>query len=340
MTEQNGTTINIKQKEKVLVTGASGFIGSHLVECLLEKGYEVVCLIKPNEDLQWIEDLDVTLYYGDITEKKVLFDSVQGVSYIYHLAARLGGTDKASYIYDVNYGGSKNLIDICIESGVKLKRFLFVSSIAAVGDTGDSEYFNEESTPRPYSDYGKSKLMTEKYLKEKGEKIPYTIVRLPLVYGPRNFHDMYTMFKFVNRRLQLLVGKVSISVGFVKDVVRGMILAAENPVAVGQTYFLGEEGAYSYPKLIQHVAEVLGKKTLKIRIPYFVLYSFAFLCEAFAALTRTYPLLLRRSLDAYLNSNWRFSMKKAKEDLNFEAEYPLPKGLKISAQWYKENGFL
>ncbi len=340
MTDEKGTTMNTKQKEKILVTGAGGFIGSHLVECLLEKGYEVVCLIKPDENIQWIENLDVTFCYGDITEKKVLYDSVKGVSYIYHLAARLGGTDKASYIYEVNYGGSKNLIDVCIESGVKLKRFLFVSSIAVVGDTGDSGYFNEESTPNPYSDYGKSKLMAENYLKEKGENVPYTIVRLPLVYGPRNFHDMHTIFKFVNRRLQLLLGKGSTSVGFVKDIVRGMILAAESPAAVGQLYFLGEEGAYTYRKLIQHVADVLGKKTLKIRIPYFILYAFAFLCETFAALTRTYPLLLRRSLNAYLNSNWRFSMKKAKEELNFEAEYPLPEGLKMSAQWYKENGFL
>ena len=84
MTDQNGTTV--KQKEKVLVTGAGGFIGSHLVECLLEKGYEVACLIKPDEDIKWIKDLDVTFCYGDITGKKALYDCVKGVSYIYHLA--------------------------------------------------------------------------------------------------------------------------------------------------------------------------------------------------------------------------------------------------------------
>ncbi len=343
MSDQNGTTVNIKQKEKVLVTGAGGFIGSHLVECLLEKGYEVVCLVKPDENIRWIKDLGVTFCYGDITEKKALYNPVKGVSYIYHLAARLGGTDKASYLYEVNYEGTKNLVEVCIESGVKLKRFLFVSSIAVVGDTGDSGYFNEENPPNPQSVYGKSKLMAENYLREigeEGENFPNTIVRLPLIYGPRNFHDVYTLFKFVKRRVQPLLGKIVTSVGFVKDIVRGMTLAAENPKAVGQTYFLGEERAYSSRELAKHVADALGKKTLKVRFPSFLLYTMAFFAEAFAALTKTRPLVLKRSLDAYLNSNWRFSMKKAKEELNFEAEYPLPKGLKISAQWYKENGFL
>ena len=119
-----------------------------------------------------------------------------------------------------------------------------------------------------------------------------------------------------------------------------MILAAENPKAKGQTYFLGEDRAYSSRELAKHAADALGKKTLKIRFPSFLLYTMAFFAEAFAALTKTRPLVLKRSLDAYLNSNWRFSMKKAKEELNFEAEYPLPEGLKMSAEWYKENGFL
>ena len=340
MNNQKGTTMNTKQKEKVLVTGAGGFIGSHLVEYLLEKGYEVACLVKPDEDIRWIEALDVTLYYGDLTEKKDLYESIEGVSYIYHLAARLGGTDTATYIYEVNYGGTKNLVDVCIESGVKLKRFLFVSSIAVVGDTGDSGYFTEENPPNPQSIYGKSKLMAENFLREIGDRVPNTIVRLPLVYGPRNFHDVYTLFKFVKRRIQPLLGNIVSSVGFVKDIVRGMTLAAESPKAVGQVYFLGEERAYSSCELARHIADALGKKTIKLRLPSFLLYTMAFCAEAFAALTNTRPLVLKRTLDAYLKSNWRFSMKKAREELHFEAEYPLPEGLKVSARWYKENGFL
>ena len=327
-------------KEKVLVTGAGGFIGSHLVEALLEKGYEVVCLLKPGEDIRWIKDLDVTLKYGDITDKESLYEPVKGVSYIYHLAASLGGGDKPAHIYEINFDGSRNLLEVCRESNLKLKRFLFASSTAAAGDTGDSGVFDEEKSANPKTDYGKSKLMAENYLREKGENIPYTIIRFPLVYGPRSLGGLYTIFKMVNSGFQLLIGKIHTNVGFVKDIVNGVILAAESPAAVGQTYFLGEDRVYSSREIVRHIIDVLGKKTVKIRIPYFIVYTMAFLIETFSNLTGKHPLIRRHSVSAYLNSNWRFSMKKARKELKFETRYALPEGLKITADWYKEEGII
>jgi nucleoside-diphosphate-sugar epimerase len=232
------------------------------------------------------------------------------------------------------------MVDVCQESGVKLKRFLFVSSIAAVGETGKSGYADETITPNPRSDYGKSKLAAENYIKEVGDKLPSTIVRLPLVYGPRNFHDIYTIFRFAGKRIKLVLGSTSTSVGFVKDITSGIILAAEKDCAIGQTYFLGEEEAYSYPELAGHVARGVGKKTVKVRIPYFILYIIAFFVETVSAIKGTEPFLQRRPLKEFLKSNWRFSMKKAMEELNFKTEYPLPRGAKITADWYRENGFI
>lgn len=340
MTQLIDIYINTKKKEKVLVTGAGGFIGSHLVESLLEKGYEVICLLKPGEDVRWIKDLNVTLIYGDLTQKKTLYEPVNGISYVYHLAARMGGGDNPSYIYKVNYEGSKNLLQACTESGVKLKRFLFASSFATVGPTGDSQVFDEKSTPDPQTHYGKSKLLVEKYLRQNREKIPYTIVRLPLVYGPRSLRGLYLIFKTVNSGFQLLLGKSETNLGFVKDIVNGMILSAENPDAVGQIYFLGEDRIYNSRELFKHIADALGKKTMKIKVPYFFLYTLAFFIEKFADLTRTHAPVRRDSLSAYLNSKWRFSIKKAKKELNHKTQFPLAKGLKITANWYKEEGFL
>lgn len=327
-------------KEKVLVTGAAGFIGSHLVELLLEKGYEVVCLLMPGENTRWIKDLDVTIKYGDLTEKESLYEPVEGVSYIYHLAAKLGGGDKPADLYRVNCDGSKNLLEVCVEAGLKLKRFLFVSSTAAAGATGDSGVFDEEKPPAPETDYGKSKLMTENYLREQGDGIPYTIIRLPLVYGPRGLGGLYTVFKYVNSGFELLLSRSETSVGFVKDIVRGMNLAAESPAALGQLYYLGEDRTYNSREITRHIAGVIGKKTIKIRIPYWLIYFLTFFIETFADLTGKHAMIRRHSLSAYLNSNWRFSMKKAKKELNFEAQYPLPEGLKITAQWFDKMGFI
>jgi nucleoside-diphosphate-sugar epimerase len=336
----NNININMKKKEKVLVTGAGGFIGSHLVESLLDKGYEVVCLLRPGEDVRWIKDLEATLIYGDLTQKKTLYEPIKGVSYVYHLAARMGGGDKISDLYAVNYEGSKNLYQACIESGVKLKRFLFASSFAAVGPSDNSRVLDEKSPPNPISHYGKSKLLAENFLRENGEKIPYTIVRLPLVYGPRSLKGLYVMFKIVNSGFELLLRKSESNLGFVKDIIKGMILSAEAPIAVGQIYFLGEDRIFNSRELFMHIADAMGKKTKKIRVPYFILYSLAFFLEIFAGITGTHTPLHRDSLSAYLGSNWRFSMKKAEKELNFKTEYPLEEGLKITSNWYKKKGVL
>lgn len=340
MTDLINNNISMKKKEKVLVTGAGGFIGSHLVESLLDKGYEVVCLVKPGENVRWIKDMDLTLIYGDLIQKETLYEPIKGVSYIYHLAARMGGGDKPSYIYEVNYKGSKNLIRACIESGVKLKRFLFASSFAAVGPSGDSRVLDEKSPPNPKSHYGKSKLLAENFLRENGDKIPYTIVRLPLVYGPRSLKGLYVMFKIVNSGFELLLRKSETNLGFVKDIIKGMILSAETPIAVGQTYFLGEDRIFNSRELFMHIADALDKKTMKISAPYFFIYSLAFFVEKFADITGTHAPLRRDSLAAYLGFKWRFSMKKAKKELNFKTEYPLAEGLKITANWYKKKGIL
>ena len=327
-------------KMKVLVTGGAGFIGSNMVEALIERGYDVVCLLRPGESTRWIKDMDVRLIEGDLTEKNSLFEPVKDIDYIYHLAARMGGGDNPSYVYRVNHEGSKNLIDACIESGVKLKRFLFASSVATVGPTKNSGIYDETATPNPKSVYGKTKLLTEIYLQEVKKKIPYTIVRLPLVYGPRSLRGMYSVFKIINSGYLLLTGKCDTSVGFVKDVVTGMIQAAESPVAQSQTYLIGEDKYYCTHEITRQIVKAVGKKTFKIRIPYFFLYSIVLILEKITDLMNKSPMIRRDSLSAYLNSNWRFTTKKAREELNFKARYPLPEGLKITAEWYRENGLL
>lgn len=326
--------------EKVLVTGAGGFIGSHLVDSLLKKGYKVSCLLKPGEDLLYLKDLDVVCINGDITDKKALHSAVKGVSYIYHLAGRMGGRDNPEYLYKVNSEGTNNLIQVCIESGIELKRFLFVSSVAIIGATGNSGVADETTPPNPTTDYGKSKLKAENYLRDAGDKIPYTIIRLPLVYGPRCLSGLHIVFKLVNSGVQILPRKCDITLGYVKDMVSGMILAAENPVAVGQTYFLGEDRAYCTHEIYQHIVKVMEKRTLKLRLPYKMLYIIAFLMEKYAQITKTSPLIRRNSLSAYLNSNWRFSVAKAGNELHFQPDYPFEKGLKMTAAWYRKNGLL
>lgn len=328
------------QNEKVLVTGAGGFIGSHLVEALIKKGYEVACLLRPAEDPRWIKDLDVTFYYGDLTRKETLHEPVSGATYVYHLAARMGGWDKPEYVYRVNFEGTRNLMEACRESDLPLKRFLFVSSVAVAGPTGRTRVFDEETPPDPRSPYGKSKLQAEGEVRRNGTAMPVTIVRLPLVYGPRSLKGLFIFFKLANAGFQLRVGNGQSNLGFVTDIVNGILLSAESPVSAGRTYILGEDRFFSTPELYTFISKALGKKTVKIRIPYFLLYSAAFLNEKLADIRKIRPAIRRDSLSSYVHSDWRFSSRKAVEDLQYKTEYPLERGIQITAEWYRENGFL
>jgi len=317
------------KKEKVLVTGASGFIGSHLVEELIKKGYSVVCLVLPGEEMTWIKHLNVQYFYGDVTNKKTLY-----------LAGLLGGYDFSEMCH-VNYGGIKNLLEVCLDLNICLKRFLFTSSVAAVGPTKKDEILDEGCICNPVTDYGKSKLMAEELLPIVGDKIPYTILRLPLVYGPRSIGGLFTCFKLINKGIELNIGKTESNVAFIKDVIEGMIMASESPTTVNQTYCLGEDRIFNCMEIFKIIKHALGRRTIRIRFPYILLYSLAFFFELYAKITGTYPILRRRNVALYIKYRyWRFSMRKAKIDFNFEAKVQLERGAKITADWYKHNQWI
>ena len=330
----------VKTNDKVLVTGASGFIGSHLVEYLLQKKHRVVALLKPGEDTRWIENLDLVRVYGDLTEENHLQEAVDGVSVIYHLAGIMGGRSTADQIFAANVCGTKNLISACLRANPRLKRFLFVSSVAAAGPNRGETLGKESDSARPHNDYGRSKLAAEKYLVDTCGEIPFSIIRLPLVYGPRSVRGLYPVFKMANRRFQVTVTKNSTTLGFVADIVRGMVQAASHPATVGQMYYLGENRTYRTDDIIRMVGAALGKKTIKIHIPYPLLYSAAWALERVTRNSKSLPVFMPRNLGEHLKMNWDFCTDKASADFGYSTEYPLADGLRITADWYKQNNFL
>lgn len=325
---------------RVFLTGASGFIGSFLAESLLEKGYQVRCLVRTSSNLRWLADLNVECFYGSLNDGDSLRRGIKDVDYIIHAAGLTRALSKEDYA-KVNFRGSKNLIKTALESSPGLKRFVLVSSQAAAGPSSTLQPVTENSKPHPLTDYGKSKLLAENYTMQFKNELPLTIVRPPAVYGPRD-KDTLQFFKAVKKGIIPQVdGKIKfLSIIYVKDLVDGIIRAMESEKAVGQTYFLANAEPYSWEEIARITLKILGKKGIRLNIPGFLIECVAVLSEGFSRLTLKASKINRQTVLDMKQDFWICSPRKAKADFNFEAKTPLSDGIRETLNWYRDNGWM
>lgn len=325
---------------KALITGGNGFIGSHLIERLLNHGYQVKCLVRKTSNLRWIRDLPIEFVIGDITDISSLLPIVFDIDYIYHLSGVLRA-NKESDFFHVNHEGTKNLLEACRQKNPSIKRFIYVSTQAAAGPGTDAIPLTEEDFPNPISIYGKSKRLAEKVVLEYQKFFPVTIIRPPIVYGPRD-DDFLEVFKYIKFGIKPLVGKGEkfISTIYVHDLVRGIQTAAEHSSAENQIFFISNNQAYSWIELENTIARVMDKKAITIRFPEFLLDVAAYLSEQVAKIFKHAAILNRDKANEMKQNFWLVDSSKAEKTLGFVAEFPLETGLKETYQWYRLQGWL
>jgi dihydroflavonol-4-reductase len=325
---------------KALVTGGNGFVGSHLVEALLKKGYEVVCLVRNKSDLRFLSGLQVEYKYGDITDKSSLIEPLKGAVFVFHVAGITRSKNKAEY-FRVNASGTRNLLQACLLTNPSVEKLVYVSSQTAAGPGKDLHPIDENAKCEPINNYGKSKLKGEKEVLNFKDKLPVTIIRPPAVYGPRD-KDILYFFQMINKGIIPSFGlkESYLSLVYVKDLVQGLILAAESQKSSGQIYFLTDGKTYSWSEAFGIVRDSLGVKAIRLRIPKSVLVTFAFFSEAFTRLLGKTPLLHLGRAKELCQRFWICDISKAKTELGFLPEYDLEKGAFETANWYKENKWL
>jgi dihydroflavonol-4-reductase len=303
------------EMRSVLVTGANGFVGSHLVEALLSRGYQVRCLVRRTSDLTFIRDLPVEWAYADLQDSAALSQACQGVDAICHCAALTRALDEETF-FRVNARGTEDLARAAAEANPGLRRFLFVSSQLAVGPSRAADDFVDETrTPQPGTWYGRSKWAAEQALWSMGSRLPVTVVRSCAVFGPRD-RDFYAYFSLVKWRLELLPGRGErkLSLIYVKDLVNLMLLALESDVAMGQTYFACSQ-AHSHAELSESIAQALNRRPLRIVLPEAVLTPIALWSKVQGRLT-------------------------GRPELGFAPKYDLETAIQETAAWYLANGWL
>ena len=331
---------SMDQNLKALVTGANGFVGSHLVEGLLEKGYQVRCLVRKTSDLKWLSGLDIEYAYADIAEKSSLGSVVKDVDLVFHVAGLTKAKTREEY-FRANAEGTKNLVEVCLEESPKIQRLVYISSQAAVGPGDGIKPLNERAPCRPITYYGESKLEGERIVLQHASQLPITIIRPPAVYGPRD-SDMLGFFKVANKGFRVSFGTKGsyLSLVYIKDLVDGIIRAAENPKSTGQTYFIADDKIYSWREAFNIIARVLNKRTIPLKIPKSLVSFLAFLSENFSKLLGKTTAFNTQKVKEITQRYWGLDVSKAKAELEFSPRYDLSKGVEETVKWYREMGWL
>jgi len=321
---------------RALVTGSSGFIGSHLTQGLLKKGFKVFCLVRKESDLKWTKDLNVTFVKGNYLNKDSLKKCVCGMDYVFHLAAVLNAGDWDAY-YNANVLATQNLIEACVEANQEIKKFVFVSSIAASGPLYDKIFRDENCACVPSSLYGKSKLYAERVVNRFGTKIPVTIARPPIVIGTRQ-QELFVLMKLLEKRIFPVIGKKDkqMSICFIDDLVRALILMAESEQACSQTYYVTDPKAYSWREMLKIIAQKMGVYPYVVKIPYPVLLSIAQFSEIYANITGKEPLITTRYICSTRNHYHLYTSQKIQDELGFKPQTEFSKGIEDIVNWYKK----
>lgn len=325
--------------ESVLITGASGFLGYHLLKAALEKDLTVYAAVRKNSQIDHLKELPVKyvyLNYENINElEKVL--SNNSIDYIIHAAGVTKAVKQEDY-NKINATYSVNLAKAADMSGNRIKKMIFISSLAATGPLSSANsIINEEINPTPVTAYGRSKLLAETELSK--IDIPVSILRPTAIYGPRD-KDIFIIIKTLNKGLDPYMGNFLQELSFVhaKDVadvaVQSLFL---NKVG---TYNISDGNSYSRYQFADITKKILGKKAIRFHLPMPVIKLVAYLLETANGWANKPAVINREKLLELAAKNWVCDISKAKRELNFNPKYNLESGLKDSIEWYQQNKLL
>jgi nucleoside-diphosphate-sugar epimerase len=324
----------------ILVTGGTGFIGTHLIERLKAQGHRIVCISKERLHQAFLESLQVDVILGDLNNGIAWERVLPEIDCIYHLAGVTRARITDEY-YTGNYIATKNLLRGILPFSTNLKRFVYVSSLTAVGPSFNGVPVNERTPYHPVSHYGKSKMMAEQEVIRYSDMLPITILRPSAVYGPRE-RDMYEYFKLILKKVQLLIGFKNkfLNLIHVDDLVDGIVRAGENIGSAGKIYFLGSKRPYLVEEIGNAISKAIGNCPIKIHLPHAIVYGYGAVGELIGRITGRRVFFNLQKVREGIQTMWDCSIKKASAELGFLPKLSLEQGMLQTYEWYKKENWL
>ena len=338
---------------KILITGASGFIGSFIVEEAIKRGFEVWAAMRKSSSRQFLSDERIHFIELNLASEADLKQQLAGHSfdYVVHAAGVTKCLDKQDF-FRINTEGTQHLVRALQELGIPLKRFVYISSLSIMGAIREEQPYQEireSDEARPNTAYGKSKLKAEQWLNAFNQELtangqqplPYVILRPTGVYGPRE-RDYFMMAKSIKAHTDFAVGfkQQDITFVYVTDVVQAVFLACEKGVT-GRRYFLSDGEVYQSSTFSNLIRKELGNPWwIRITAPLWLLRVITFCGEYIGKMTGKVTALNNDKYYIMRQRNWRCDIEPACRELGYEPQVKLEEGIKRSIAWYKENNWL
>jgi nucleoside-diphosphate-sugar epimerase len=330
----------------ILLTGATGFVGRHIVEEALRKGFQIIASVRESSNLDFLKEKNIPFVYLSLHNTKKLsceLNELQNkygnIEFVIHNAGVTQSLKNKSY-YDVNFQLTNNLLN-AVSDLKNPPKFIFMSSMAAIGSGQEFSLkpIRETDSPNPITHYGKSKLKAEELLMNQ-EIVPWIIVRPTAVYGPWE-KNIFSMIKLVNNGFEFYVGSKEQTLSFIHvfDLADAVISLCESNIS-NEDFNLSDGQAYSSMRLNQLLKSILKKKTLSIVVPIALVRIIAFFSEIVGYLTQKAPILNCDKVNELKQINWICDNSKIIKELGFSPKFTLESGMRETIKWYENNGWL
>jgi nucleoside-diphosphate-sugar epimerase len=321
---------------KILITGATGFIGSHLIEALSATDAEIFALVRDPGRMTSAPARRIRMLKGDLGDVPEL---PAGLDIVFHLAGLTKTLNSKDY-YTVNAEGTARLFK-ALESQRPRPKVVILSSLAAGGASEKGRSRKESDPPDPVTPYGESKLGGEKEALARKEDFPVVILRVGAVYGPRDT-DFIGLFRYVEWGLVPVIGskKPQLSLCYVKDIVRALLLAGKKPLESGEIFNIAQPEPRTFDEIGLAAGAVMGRAPRRLIIPFGLAYAVVLASEFVSGIARRPSPINRDKYRDYRQPGWVADITKAREKLGFTADTALEAGLRETIAWYRENGWL
>lgn len=330
---------------KILVTGASGFIGSFIVEEALKRGFETWAAVRKSSSRKYLLDERIRFLELDFSSQEALEQQLKDYQFDYVVHA--AGATKCLHqedFFHVNTEGTQHLVNALLSLQMPLRRFVFISSLSIMGSIREQQPYEEIrecDEAQPNTAYGKSKLAAEEFLSTLHVPFPYIILRPTGVYGPRE-RDYFMQIQSIKNHLDFAVGfqQQDITFIYVTDVVQAVFLALEKG-ETGRKYFLSDGEVYQSSEFSNLVHQELGCPWwVRITAPIWLLRVITWCGDLLGRMTGKMSALNNDKFNILRQRNWRCDIGPARKELGFEPQIKLAVGVRRSIEWYKANKWL